>query len=256
MTAAGKERVTRAAFEQALPALRPEIHRYCSRMMGSVIDGEDMLQIACLKAFEAQERGDTVDNLRAWLFRIAHNATLDYLRTSKRERALLGATLPAPEAHTDDVERSEVAGSLRPFLALPPRQRSTVIFRDIFGYTAGETANLTESSIVSVKAALHRGRAKLKRNVSAPSADSSPLSAEERERLGLYAQHFNDHNFDRLRDMLSAEVRLELVGPGARDRPQTGRQLLRQLFEKARLADDAGALGRPRRDPGVRCGHR
>ena len=44
------------------------------------------------------------------------------------------------------------------------------------------------------------------------SGETSPLSAEERERLGLYAQHFNDHEFDRLRDMLSAEVRLELVG--------------------------------------------
>ena len=112
------ELVSRATFEQALPELRSEIHRYCSRMTGSVIDGEDVLQIAFMKAFEALKRGDAVINLRAWLFRIAHNATLDYLRTRKRERALLGATLPAPEAHTDDVERSEVAGSLRPFLAL------------------------------------------------------------------------------------------------------------------------------------------
>ena len=44
------------------------------------------------------------------------------------------------------------------------------------------------------------------------SGETSPLLAEERERLGLYVQHFNDHEFDRLRDMLSAEVRLELVG--------------------------------------------
>lgn len=204
------ELVSKATFEQALPDLRPEIHRYCSRMTGSVIDGEDVLQIAFMKAFEALQRGDAVINLRAWLFRIAHNATLDYLRTRKREMALIGANLP--EAAADRIEPSEVADSLRPFLALPPRQRSTVIFRDIFGYTAGETANLTESSVASVKAALHRGRAKLKRNVSAPAAQSSPLSPEERERLGLYAQHFNDHNFDRLRDMLSAEVRLELVG--------------------------------------------
>jgi len=204
------ELVSQAAFEQALPSLRPEVHRYCGRMTGSVIDGEDALQIAFMKAFEALKRGDEVINLRAWLFRIAHNTALDYLRGKKRETAALGAALP--EAQLSGGERSAVSDSLRPFLALPPRQRSTVIFRDIFGYTAGETASLTDSRIASVKAALHRGREKLKWNVSAEDGEASPLSPEERERLGLYAQHFNDHNFDRLRDMLSAEVRLELVG--------------------------------------------
>ena len=204
--------VSKAMFEQALPDLRPEIHRYCSRMTGSVIDGEDVLQIAFMKAFEALKRGDEVINLRAWLFRIAHNTTLDYLRARKREIAFLGSKLPESAAQPDKLARSDVADCLRPFLALPPRQRSTVIFRDIFGYTAGEVANLTDSSIASVKAALHRGRAKLKRNIAAPAAETTPLTQEARERLGLYAQHFNDHKFDRLRDMLSAEVRLELVG--------------------------------------------
>ena len=212
-------------FEQALPELRPEIHRYCSRMTGSVIDGEDVLQIAFMKAFEALKRGDEVINLRAWLFRIAHNTVLDYLRGKKRETALLGAALPAA-AHADGAARSEVADSLRPFLALPARQRSTVTFRDIFGYTAGEVANLTDSSIASVKAALHRGRKKLKRSETAASGETSPLSPEQRERLGLYAQHFNDHEFDRLRDMLSAEVRLELVGRAQ----ETGRKQVGNYF--------------------------
>ena len=204
--------ISQAMFEQALPELWPEIHRYCSRMTGSVIDGEDVLQSACLKAFEALKRGDEVINLRAWLFRVAHNVTLDFLRSKKRERAVLNATLPAAEAAPKTIQRSDVADSLRRFLALPPRQRSTVIFRDIFGYTADEVANLTDSSVASVKASLHRGRANLKRDVTTPAAETSPLTPEERQRLGLYAQHFNDHNFDRLRDMLSAEVRLELVG--------------------------------------------
>lgn len=212
MTNADTQPISQAMFEQALPELRPEIHRYCSRMTGSVIDGEDVLQIACMKAFEALKRGDEVINLRAWLFRVAHNVTLDFLRGKKREMAVLNATLPAAEAAPKAALRSDVADSLRPFLALPPRQRSTVIFRDIFGYTAGEVANLTDSSIASVKASLHRGRANLKCDVTAAAAETSPLTQEERRRLGLYAQHFNDHNFDRLRDMLSAEVRLELVG--------------------------------------------
>ncbi|MDA0230490.1 MAG: sigma-70 family RNA polymerase sigma factor [Proteobacteria bacterium] len=226
MANADTQPISQTTFEQALPELRPEIHRYCSRMTGSVIDGEDVLQIACMKAFEALKRGDQVTNLRAWLFRIAHNVTLDYLRGKKRDKAMLNATMPAAETVPQAVMRSEVADSLRPFLALPPRQRSTVIFRDILGYTAGEVANLTDSSIASVKASLHRGRENLKRGETASAADSSPLTREERQRLGLYAQHFNDHNFDKLRDMLSAEVRLELVG---RVR-ETGRQQIGNYF--------------------------
>jgi RNA polymerase sigma factor (sigma-70 family) len=80
--------VTRVTFETALPALRPEVHRYCSRMMGSVIDGEDIVQITLIKALEALERGDHVNTLRPWLFRIAHNSAMDHLRKRKRETAM------------------------------------------------------------------------------------------------------------------------------------------------------------------------
>ena len=204
--------VSLAMFEQALPALRPDIHRYCSRMMGSVIDGEDISQIACMKAFEALERGDEVVNLRSWLFQIAHNSALDYLRARKREVAMLDTTKPLQAAHTNMPERSDVADSLRHFLALPPRQRSSIIFRDVFGYTAGEVAQLTDSTLASVKASLHRGRAMLQKSRAAPAEQIAPLSQAEAQRLSLYARHFNDHDFDRLRDMLAEEVRLELVG--------------------------------------------
>ena len=65
MASADTQLISQAIFEQALPELRPEIRRYCSRMTGSVIDGEDVLQIAFMKAFEALRRGDEVINLRA-----------------------------------------------------------------------------------------------------------------------------------------------------------------------------------------------
>jgi len=213
VTTEAKQSVTRAAFEQALPALRPDIHRYCARMMGSVIDGEDILQIACMKAFEALERGDAVDNLRAWLLRIAHNTALDSLRARKREAAMLDETLSGPPAEANEMPmRSDIRDSLRPFLALTPGQRSSVIFRDVFGYTASEVADLTGGSVASVKAALHRGRAALKQSrAEAHEQEAAPLSAEERGRLTSYAEHFNARDFDRLRDMLAAEVRLDLV---------------------------------------------
>jgi len=206
----GDQTVTAAAFEEALPLLRPEVHRYCSRMAGSVIEGEDILQIALMKAFEALKRGDQVADLRAWVFRIAHNTALDCLRATRRESDMIASTKEDQANRPSMPERSEVADSLRPFLALPARQRSTVIFRDVFGYTTGEVAELTESTVASVKAALHRGRAALRQ--SAAPAEPAPLSDTDKQRLTLYAQLFNDRSFDRLRDMLAAEVRLELVG--------------------------------------------
>lgn len=198
-------------FEDALPVLRPDIHRYCSRMAGSVIDGEDILQIALIKAFEALERGVEVANLRSWLFRIAHNTALDHLRAKKREINMQESTEPLQQIHSEMPQRSDVTDSLRPFLSLSPRQRSSVIFRDVLGYTTSEVAELTDSTVASVKAALHRGRAALHQFRDAPPQPPEPLTNEEKERLSLYSRFFNEREFDKLRDMLSQEVRLELV---------------------------------------------
>ncbi|MEH6476549.1 MAG: sigma-70 family RNA polymerase sigma factor [Sneathiella sp.] len=203
--------VSITVFEKALPTLRPEIHRYCSRMMGSVIDGEDILQIAMMKAFEAIERGDEVANLRGWLFRIAHNTALDVLRAKKREVTMHDTTKPLQPTYAEMPDRSEVVESFRPFMALPPGQRSSVIFKDVFGYTTGEVADLTDTTIASVKAALHRGRRALRNFQDMPPEPSKPISSPEKQQLTMYAQLFNDRKFDDLRDLLSQEVRLELV---------------------------------------------
>ena len=94
-----------------------------------------------MKAFEALERGDQVDSLRAWLLRIAHNTALDSLRARKREAAMLDEHANESLAEAAELPmRSDVRDSLRPFLALPPGQRSSVITRDVFGYTACEVA--------------------------------------------------------------------------------------------------------------------
>src|SRR6187399_3496933 len=79
-----------AAFdiERLLAALRPKLHRYCARMTGSVIDGEDVLQDALIKAMEAFAASGPIGNPEGWLFRIAHNTALDFLRRRNRREAL------------------------------------------------------------------------------------------------------------------------------------------------------------------------
>src|SRR5665811_661159 len=80
--------VLAAAREQFLAmvaAVRPELHRYCARLTGSVIEGEDIVQDTLAKAFYALSLSAEVPPLRPWLFRIAHNAALDFLKSHGRK---------------------------------------------------------------------------------------------------------------------------------------------------------------------------
>lgn len=74
------DRDARAELTALAGALRPELHRYCARLMGSVIDGEDVVQDTFAKALVALEELHEAPHLRAWLFKIAHNRALDLLR--------------------------------------------------------------------------------------------------------------------------------------------------------------------------------
>src|SRR5215470_11456497 len=78
-------------LEPLLVAMRPRLHRYCARMVGSVIDGEDVLQDALIKAVEARPLAGRIDNPEGWLFRIVHNTALDFLRRRSRQDALRSA---------------------------------------------------------------------------------------------------------------------------------------------------------------------
>jgi RNA polymerase sigma-70 factor (ECF subfamily) len=78
-------------IDALLVAMRPRLHRYCARMVGSVIDGEDVLQDALIKAVESLGSADPIGNPEGWLFRIAHNTALDFLRRRSRRQAIQSA---------------------------------------------------------------------------------------------------------------------------------------------------------------------
>ncbi|WP_058326174.1 RNA polymerase sigma factor [Sinorhizobium sp. Sb3] len=113
-------------FEDRLREFRPRLHRYCARMTGSAVDGEDVLQDTLIKALQARADGVVVDNLEGWLLRIAHNTSLDFLRRRSRHRVVpLRDDLedaPLPEA---DI----VAVGFHIFLQLPELQRCAVILK-------------------------------------------------------------------------------------------------------------------------------
>jgi RNA polymerase sigma-70 factor (ECF subfamily) len=194
--------------------LRPKLHRYCARMAGSVVDGEDVIQEALVNAIEAFPQAGSIANLEGWLFRIAHNAALDFLRRRTRQNALRSDEdldmIVDPENTTDN--RQIAAASLRTFMRLPVAQRSSVILMDVLGYSLDEIANVVGTSVPAVKAALHRGRARLRKFAREPDDLPPPVLAEpERSLLAAYVERFNARDFDALRKILADEVRLELV---------------------------------------------
>jgi RNA polymerase sigma-70 factor (ECF subfamily) len=204
----------REMFDRILAELRPKLHRYCARMTGSVVDGEDVLQEALLKAIEALPRAGSIDNPEGWLFRIAHNAALDFLR--RRSRRDAGRSYEDLDMIADPISAEELrqiaAASLRTFMRLPVAQRSSVILMDVLGYSLDEIRGVTGSTVPAVKAALHRGRARLRELAQEPDDVPLPVLAEpERSLLAAYIDRFNARDFDAIRTMLADEVRLDLV---------------------------------------------
>jgi RNA polymerase sigma-70 factor, ECF subfamily len=202
-----------SGFETLVAELRPRLHRYCARMTGSVIDGEDVLQEALVKAFSAFSRAETVANTPAWLFRIAHNAALDFLRrTSRYEFASPQELEMIPDARDVVADREIVAASLSTFMRLPVVQRSTIILKDVLGYSVEEISTIIDGTVPSVKSALQRGRENLRRITGEPEETSVHVLPElEQRRLANYIDRFNARDFDAVRTMLAEDVRLDLV---------------------------------------------
>jgi RNA polymerase sigma-70 factor (ECF subfamily) len=205
--------VAAAGLGRLLVDMRPRLHRYCARMVGSVIDGEDVVQDALIKAVELFA-AEPIGNPEGWLFRIAHNTALDFLRRRNRQEALRsGEDIDMIADPIDTVDSRQIAtASLRTFMRLPVAQRSSVILMDVLGCSLQEICEVMDFGLPAVKAALHRGRARLRELADEPDGSPRPLLSEaDRERLGAYVAHFNARDFDAIRDMIADDVRLDLV---------------------------------------------
>lgn len=199
------------SFEGLLAGMRPRLHRYCARMTGSAIDGEDVVQEVLIKALDARSSIAAIDNIEGWLFRIAHNASLDFLRARARNNTV--ALTDDMEFASDEADLDIAAVGFRTFLELPVQQRCAVILKDVLGHSVEEVASIAECSVPAAKSALQRGRARLKELV-ANGMDASRLPCladHERLRLQNYIALFRSGDFDAIRQMLADDVRLDLV---------------------------------------------
>ncbi len=199
-----------AALASEADLLRPELHRYAARLVGSVIDGEDVIQEAFARAFATAGSIPPDTPLRPWLFRVVHNKAIDTLRQRSTRRAepletafdLADISAVGPEDAL--IRQDTVLIALGHFAELPVPQRSAVILKDVLGESLADIAALLGLSVDAVKAHLSRGRASL-RAVSDMRREVAPPPSPEALN---FAALFNARDWDALRRLLADDVRL------------------------------------------------
>jgi RNA polymerase sigma factor (sigma-70 family) len=200
----------RDRFMEIVDELRPELHRYCARMTGSVFDGEDVVQDTLAKAYYALGQMTEPPNLKPWLFRIAHNTAMDFLKRYDRKNVELVPEVPErAEPDEDGVDPSLMETALTIFVELPPVQRSALVLKDVLGHSLEEAAATMGTTVGAVKAGLSRARANIARARLAP--PTQPASVRAQAELRRYVDFFNARNWDGLRALLAEESRLEIV---------------------------------------------
>src|SRR6266576_2415898 len=199
------------AFAELTERHRRELHVHCYRMLASFDEAEDAVQETLLRAWRSRDSFDGGSLFRAWLYRIATNVCLDILRRSSRRPATVRNVSdvpwlqPYPDALLDQVapshdqpdaiivERETIElAFLAAMQLLPPRQRATLIARDVLGWPASETASLLETSVAASNSALQRARATMGEHLPAKRSEWSVGEPSDEERA-LLARFIDAH---------------------------------------------------------------
>jgi RNA polymerase sigma-70 factor, ECF subfamily len=205
----GKLETRYLAFLETISPLRPRLHRYCARMTGSITDGEDVVQDALFRAYRSLETWDESRPLAPWIFRIAHNQCIDFLRSrGVRVEAEVAVAAPDLVGPADPLGPAIGPAIEHLVLNLPPKERACVLLKDVFEYSLEEIAELVDSTVGGVKAALNRGRSKLESLQGRPAAALRVSTPENKQILQLYVDRFNRRDWDGLRELISADARL------------------------------------------------
>ena len=197
------------AFLETIAHLRPALHRYCARMVGSVLEGEDIVQDALFRAYRKLDSFDDTKALGPWLFRIAHNQCVDFLRRRRIRRAAEAEAVVPDWIAPVDPHGTAIGRALEHIvLTLPPKERACLLLKDVFDYSLEEIADMVGSTVGGVKAALKRGRSKLAAPRS-PVGKRPVAQADQAVRLrDLYIERFTRKDWDGVRELITADARL------------------------------------------------
>ena len=201
-TTAGDE----AGFGELVQRHRRELHLHCYRMTGSFDEAEDLVQETFLRAWRKRASFEGGPGFRAWLYRIATNACLDALRSSRRRPSTVQSFAevpwlqPYPDRLLDELAPSDTQPDavvvaretieltyLAVIQLLPPRQRAVLILRDVLDWSAAETAAMLEMSVAAANSALQRARATLRQRLPGRPSEWSGSEPSQEERLLLEA---------------------------------------------------------------------
>ncbi len=230
-------REARERFLALVEDIRPQLHRYCARMTGSLTDGEDVVQDTLAKAYYQLSMRDSIPDLAPWLFRIAHNRAVDWLRRYERRHVVSVediANEPTAADDPDPIERREATAlALSCFCRLPVRPRGAVILKDILDHSINEVAEILSMTVPATKAALHRGRHAL-HSFGETGDDEQHMPASSAAAATRYVDLFNAQDWASLRALLAEEVRLDLVGKA----DLQGQREVGQYFGRYACQDD------------------
>jgi RNA polymerase sigma-70 factor, ECF subfamily len=237
------------AFRELVAPHRRELRAYCYRMAGSLDDADDLLQESLLRAWRGIASFEGRSSVRTWLYRVTWSACVDALESrSPRTLAVdlgppadpdepmppprLGGwigpcspTLYSEEAPSPEARYSAHESVALAFLAalqlLPPKQRATLLARDVLGWSAEECAAELETSVASVNSALQRARDTIDKQAAKwrPQLPDEPTS---RALLARYIQAWEQADVAALVSLLHEDATLSmppfpiwLLGPSA-----------------------------------------
>ena len=228
------------AFRELTDPYRRELQLHVYRIVGSAQDAEDLLQETLLAAWRGLDQFQGRASVRAWLYRIATNRSLDALRASRRRpRGLQRMTdVPEPTRRTEPIWLEPFPDVLLegvPDLApgpearyeakeaialafivglqhLPPQQRAVLVLRDVLGFHAGEVAEMLETSEASVNSLLRRARAAFGSRLPAAGRERAPLpnSKLERDIVGRFADAVEAGDVDGMVSLLTDDAWLTM----------------------------------------------
>jgi RNA polymerase sigma-70 factor (ECF subfamily) len=202
-------------FVDFVAPFRPELHRYCRRLTGNVWDGEDLVQDALAQVFAVLgKRHAIVTNPRGYLIRTATHLWIDRVRRRETESAILFEQArderTMSETPSEGERGAEVRAAARELMQrLAPQERAAVLMKDVFDLSLEETASVLRTTVGAVKAALHRGRDRLKRAATAP---VRPALVPPREVVDRLVAAFNARDLAAVHAIVSEDVTVELVG--------------------------------------------
>ena len=197
-------------FIERTAPLRPELFRYCRSLTGSVWDAEDLVQDTMMRAFaRLSQISDPIENAKAYLFKIASNLWIDRLRV---KREFVSDQIPETAAQDSPQPHEVRAAASQLFAKLPPVERAAVLLKDVFDFTLEETATALDSTVGAIKAALHRGRAKLNQPPNEPAVPEPNSQNANPALLEVFMDAFNARDVVRLTTLMREDASSEMVG--------------------------------------------